>query len=346
MHAVDRTLSIGDRASELMRAYATSASPRAYELWYTYVTGLKPALNETVKRLVTLQDKLSGDDIDRIYETHLSHDRLGSQADRAGAGLVVEMDQVMGLIEAAVGSTEQYGASLEAITGDLAGPMERNRLRGVVESLVEATREVADSNRLLENRLKESRGEIESLRRMLDEVRQESLTDPLTGIANRKHFEATLATSVARAHAHGAPLTLVVIDIDEFKRFNDTYGHLTGDQVLRLVGAAMREHVDAACTLARFGGEEFGMILPGIGRAAALDCAEKIRRNVMNRELLKRSTGESLGRVTVSLGIAVLAADDTATSFLERADMAMYRAKRAGRNRTAVDDDPEVSDAA
>ncbi|MDB5590660.1 GGDEF domain-containing protein [Enterovirga sp.] len=346
MHAVDRTLSIGERATDLMRAYSHCASPRAYELWYTYVTGLKPALNDAVKSLLGLQDKLGAAEIDRIYEEHLSEGRVALQALRAGSELVLEMDEVMSQIDAAAGSTAQFGASLEALSGSLAGPLEGGRLRGVIESLVEATREVADSNRSLEARLKDSRGEIDSLRKLLDDVRQESLTDALTGLFNRKHFEVTLTASVAAARADGSALTLVVIDIDEFKRFNDLYGHLTGDQVLRLVGAAMREHVDPTCTLARFGGEEFGMVLPGIGRDHAYGCAEKIRLNVMARELLKRATGESLGRITVSLGIAVLSPGETATSFLDRADRAMYRAKRSGRNRTVVDEDPAIPEAA
>ena len=309
------------------------------------MTGLKPHLNEAIKRLVTLQDKLTQDDIDRFYAAYFSNDRLVAQTERAGSGLAVEMDEVMGLIEAAVGTTARYGESLEAISGEIAAPIGRNRLHDVVGSLVEATRVAAESNKLLETRLKDSRGEIDGLRRMLEEVRQESLTDPLTGISNRKHFETTLTESVARAQAERAPLTLIVIDIDEFKRFNDHYGHLTGDQVLRLVSAAMRENMAPESTLARFGGEEFGMILPRTERQAAFECAEKIRLNVMGRELLKRSTGESLGRVTVSLGIAVLTPSDTTMSLpgTRRLVHVQGEADRAESN--VVDDGVAMSEA-
>ena len=341
MHAVDRTLSIGERASELMRAYARTASPRCYELWYTYVTGIRPTLNDAVKRLIGTQERLSGDDIDTLYESFLANDRLATQADRSSSGMLMEMQQVLGLIESSLGSTAKYGASLEAIRGDLSSPVETGQMRNVVETLISATREVASSNTNLEHRLIESRGEIEALRHMLDEVRMESLTDTLTGIANRKHFESALTSSVATALADSLPLSLIVIDIDEFKRFNDVYGHLTGDQVLRLVAVAMRENVDAKSTLARFGGEEFAVILPRTDMAIAYASAEKIRRNVLARELLKRSTGESLGKVTISLGVAALRPGDTATSLLERADLCMYRAKRAGRNRTVTDAEPE-----
>ncbi|MDQ4134617.1 MAG: GGDEF domain-containing protein, partial [Pseudomonadota bacterium] len=164
-----------------------------------------------------------------------------------------------------------------------------------------------------------------------------SLTDPLTGISNRKHFEEMLIKAIEHAGAHKLPLALILIDIDHFKRFNDTYGHLTGDQVLRLVGVTMRERVRSKATLARFGGEEFGVILPETSLESARSTAEQIRENVMSRELVKRSTGESLGKVTVSLGIASFRKGDTAISLLERADQCMYMAKRAGRNRTVTD---------
>lgn len=343
MNSVDRTFSIGERAVDLMRSYSRSATPRSYEVWFTYVTGLKPQLNDALKRLVALRDKLTEDEIDSLHETYLQTEKLAAQANRVGTGMVVEIEQVMGIVDLALGSTARYGESLQAISDDLSRPVERNGLRDILESLVIATRDVASTNRCLETRLKDSRTEIENLRQALEAVRLETLIDPLTQLANRKHFESTLMTLVESARADLAPLSLIVIDIDNFKRFNDVYGHLTGDQVLRLVGAAMRENVDDGATLARFGGEEFGIILPCATTNDAFTCAEKIRQNVMGRELLKRSTGESLGRVTISIGIAGLTARDSATSLLERADLCMYAAKQMGRNRTVTDHDaPEA----
>lgn len=340
----DRTFAIADRASELMRAYCRSASPRSYALWYTYVTGLKPQLNEAAKRLIGTQQTLSAEDVDALYDAHLSDDHLVRQADKTGTGLLLGIEQVLGLIEAAAGQTAQYGASLEAISGNLTETVERSSLRSIVEALVATTREVAANNALLETRLKSAKTDVETLHGLLDEARTESRIDALTGISNRKHFEATLATEVAASHQHGHALTLIVIDIDEFKRFNDVYGHLTGDQVLRLVAGAMRDNVPPSATLARFGGEEFSIILPRTELSVAVAYAETIRRNVLRRELRKRSTGDSLGRVTISLGVAALRASETPTSLLERTDLCMYRAKRTGRNRTmtdeAMDEDP------
>ncbi len=139
------------------------------------------------------------------------------------------------------------------------------------------------------------------------------------------------------AAGRGGFLSVIVVDIDYFKRFNDQYGHLTGDQVLRLVAVVMRESVSGNAILSRFGGEEFGVILPGTDRAEAVRIAETIRTSMIGRELVKRSTGESLGKVTVSLGVAAHRTGDTPASLLERADLCMFTAKRAGRNRVADD---------
>ncbi|NNM71799.1 GGDEF domain-containing protein [Enterovirga sp. DB1703] len=333
-----------------MRAYSDTASPHSYEIWFTYVAGAKPFLNDAVKNALKSGEKLTEEQIEALYDAHLSTVRLGVQAERAGTGMLSEIEQVVAMIDDALGSTTRYGASLQAISEDLAAPQERSGLRDILEALVAATREVAANNRSLEMRLRDSRGEIEALREALERVRVETLTDPLTGISNRKHFEEMLISATISARANESPLSLVVIDIDHFKRFNDTYGHLTGDQVLRLVSTAMGEQVQGQATLARFGGEEFAMILPGLSREQAFEVAEKVRRNVEARELMKRSTGESLGRITVSLGVAVLRRHETATSLLDRADTCMYRAKGSGRNRTVTDLDPAeaaaLSDAA
>ena len=336
---IERTFLIAERALELMKAYGSSAAPRSYEVWYTYVSGSKPLMNDAVKRISSERGALSEAEIDALYDAHLCTQRYAAEAERTSGSVIGEIDQVMGMIELALGSMAKYGQSLEALSNDFAGPIDRAKVREVIGSLVVATREVATTNQTLDARLKETRGEMESLRETLEAVRIESLTDPLTGVSNRKHFEETLARALERAGSERSCLALIVIDIDYFKRFKDTYGHLTGDQVLKLVGMTMREIVKVNSTLARFGGEEFAVILPGQTLEAAQAIAEDLRKGVMSRELVKRSTGESLGKVTISTGVAALRQGDSAVSLLERADQCMYLAKRMGRNRTMTDRD-------
>src|SRR5262249_41636180 len=156
----------------------------------------------------------------------------------------------------------------------------------------------------LEARLKTSKQEIAQLQQNLETVRTESLTDPLTTLANRKYFDEALASSLADSLVVKEPMSLMLTDIDHFKKFNDTYGHLTGDQVLRLVAMTAKQNVKGQDIAARYGGEEFAIVLPRTALRDAITVAEQIRKAVMGKELMKRSTGEHLGRVTISIGVA------------------------------------------
>ncbi|MDQ0444033.1 diguanylate cyclase [Methylobacterium persicinum] len=320
-----------------MRDYGPSATPRAYAVWYAYVSAEVPLLNDAVKRLTAEKGQLNEFDIDQLYESYLDSNRHAADAGIVSETVLAELAQVSEILDLSLGSTQQYGESLSSLSHDLAqAQLSRVRLAEMVASLAAATRKVVADNRTLEARIRESRSEVELLREKLEATRTESLTDPLSGLSNRKHFEEMMRTAVMEV-SRGGTLSVVVVDIDYFKRFNDQYGHLTGDQVLRLVAVVMRESVQPNARLARFGGEEFGIILPGANRLDAIQIAETIRVNMIGRELVKRSSGESLGKVTVSLGVAEHRSGDTPASLLERADLCMFAAKRAGRNRVMDD---------
>ncbi len=184
------------------------------------------------------------------------------------------------------------------------------------------------------------------LQQNLDAVRNESLTDPLTSLANRKSFDEAFAAAIESARERNEPICLMLTDVDHFKKFNDTYGHLTGDQVLRLVAIAAKQNVKGQDIAARYGGEEFAIVLPNTPLRAGIAVADQIRRAVMSKELMKRSTGEHLGRVTISIGVASLRPTDTAATLIERADTCLYAAKRHGRNRVISEADPEISTSA
>jgi diguanylate cyclase len=216
-------------------------------------------------------------------------------------------------------------------------------LRTIVESLVLTTNEMQQTNNSLEQRLTASKNEISQLQVNLETVRTESLTDPMTGLANRKYFDESLDKAIVDATTGGEPLSLLMVDIDHFKTFNDTYGHLTGDQVLRLVASSLKQNVKGQDVAARYGGEEFAVVLPATLLRSALTVADHIRRAAMSKELMKRSTGQYLGRITVSVGVATLHMGDTAQTLIERADACLYAAKRNGRNRVICETDPELA---
>jgi len=161
-----------------------------------------------------------------------------------------------------------------------------------------------------------------------------SITDSLTGLYNRSHLMETLAAEVARSRRHYRPFTLLIMDIDHFKSYNDTYGHLAGDEVLRRTGLLLKESIRNCDYAARYGGEEFIVILPETGPEDGVETAERIRNQIAEKEM--GSDGTPL-RVTVSVGVASFPKDgDDPHSLMKRADVALYEAKRRGRNRVVL----------
>ena len=338
----ERTIAFAEIALGQIRALKQAATPRNFELWYHYATGYNPSLNQLINETLTRAGTLGDAEIDEIYDTYLSPTRLTDRIDNVNQQVMGEMDQMMTAINAAVGSSSTYSASLADASQQLVRADSAEGLRAIVETLVQNTRVMRETNQALEARLNASRQEISLLQENLEAVRTESLTDPLTSLANRKYFDTALTNAINDAAEKGAPLSLMMTDIDHFKNFNDSYGHLTGDQVLRLVALALKHNVKGQDIAARYGGEEFAVVLPSTVLRSAITVADHIRRAVMTKELMKRSTGEQLGRITVSVGVAALRPGDTMATLIERADACLYAAKRTGRNRVICETDPEM----
>ncbi len=169
-------------------------------------------------------------------------------------------------------------------------------------------------------------------------MRMEVLTDPLTGVANRKCFDLRLSEGIADCKENGSDLSLMMLDIDFFKKFNDTYGHQLGDEVLKLVARTFVDSIKGQDTAARYGGEEFAIILPRTKLANAATLADQIRKTMADKVIVNRRTGDKLGAVTLSVGVASYRAGELPSSLIQRADDALYAAKRSGRNRVVSED--------
>ena len=332
MNRYERAQALAKTAIGLMAERSVAPTPENFELFYAYAAGDNPSVSRIMGDMIAGRRAFTPTVLDDLRKRFFAKARLEDAMDNLGQGVSDTLDSVLGKLAEAGQNTVDYSRTLSEASGELGGDQSPAALRKLVNSLRTATRSMEERTKSLESELQTSSREVTELKRKLDDVRKESLTDPLTGISNRKAFDAELARAVQSAQDHAEPLSLLMCDIDHFKQFNDTWGHQTGDQVLRLVANCLSENVKGRDTAARYGGEEFAVIVRGAPLDHAVTLANQIREAVQSKKLVKKSTGDILGTITISVGAAEFGPVEAPASLIQRADACLYAAKSAGRN--------------
>jgi diguanylate cyclase len=331
---------IAQETLELMRLHAVPATSANYEVWLAYRLARNSQLRDEIDRRIGAGESFSEDFNADVFERFFSGSRTSAQIVLAGERIARDLSEVVAFLKSAEEKNETYGRKLEHAATDLNRDVAPDQIRHIVSSLAAATLDMAKHNQHLTEQLGRSTREIDTLRTTLESVRVESLTDSLTGLSNRRMFDETLRMRVNEARALRSDLCLLMCDIDHFKRFNDTWGHHTGDQILRFLASALQSYARPDHLIARYGGEEFAMIMPRADLKMAAQIADALRSAIQGKRLRRRSTNEDLGQVTVSVGVARLQTGDTAQGLVERADACLYASKRNGRNQVTTDATP------
>ena len=324
-----------------MSEHNVPASPQNYEIWFTYVSGRNQKLNQTFEVLLSNKREFTADVSDEIYQQYFENSSAKMTNDMIDVSerLKSELDGLIQGVETSLSNTSAYGDTLQTTSGELSESQDQSSVKLYIEKIVSATRQMELHNQALESRLQESAKEVNTLRHNIEEIRHESLTDQLTSIANRKAFDNILRDAAVESMETGEDLCLLFSDIDRFKKFNDKWGHQTGDNVLRLVAKSLSANVKGRDTAARYGGEEFAVILPQTALPDAIKLADQIRKTVQSKELKKRSTNENLGTITISIGVTQFRPGETLNEFVHRADACLYAAKDNGRNCVIAESD-------
>lgn len=226
--------------------------------------------------------------------------------------------------------TVQYGNELEQHVVDLKSVARTGEL---VSHLAELARAMLDRTKKAEHDMRRSEEEVRSLRRNLARARRDAEIDYLTGLPNRRAFEALLSQQYQEARSEAEPLCIAFCDIDEFKKINDAHGHDAGDRVIKVIAETLARISDDKCHVARHGGEEFVMLFRGLTLKQAVEKLDHARANLAERKLVNRKTDTPFGKVTFSGGVADVFGYANIRDALRAADSALYSAKNKGRNR-------------
>lgn len=335
----DRAMRYGESAMGLLKRGSVPPFPQYYELLYTYVTGVNATLNRRLNELFSSGKAFNDDTIEDLCAEFMGSHQREDRLNIVSKEIATSIDAVYDAIDNANANANAYSGLLQSATGDLESDLDNNALKTLTTNLLSETRKMQTANSTLEDMLSTARTDISALQREIEEVRRESMLDALTKIYNRKSFDLGINQAVTHADNRGEPLSLLLMDIDHFKVFNDDFGHQVGDQVLRFVATTLNATIGDDNMAARYGGEEFAAILPGTNLLNATIVAESVRKAVQAKKLLKRSTNEKLGRVTVSIGISTYRGTaDTVSTLIERADKCLYGAKHCGRNNVMNED--------
>ena len=325
---------LADTALAEMIKFGVPATPPNYCVWYNYVSRAIAGLTRDIDERIALQKGFGWQVNQELFERYFGTDVESAAIRKTGSALNSTVGKVLLRLDAAGQDAAAFGETLVQVHGSLktVPVVEGSKVQQVVHRLSGATNDMVMRNRDLETELRKSTDEITTLQDRLEQARREAFTDALTGIGNRRCFDLALIEHGERAANGELELCLLLLDIDHFKKFNDSFGHRIGDQVLKVVGGQMKQLSRGTDIAARYGGEEFALLLVGAPIDIAMRRANQLREALASQYLRNKATGDLYGQVTVSIGVAKYRMTDNVESFIGRADAALYQAKSAGRN--------------
>ncbi len=333
------------KALEALQNDGLPPTPENYTVYYNYHAGSNPALNVALDTLHHETQTITEDQLHDLFEKHLGMEAEQKFLSQVKAEIDAELKRAMSVIADAAAESGIFDENLSSFSSKLSPTTPVEQIREAVAKVAQETQAMIKQNAELKTELAQTNQQLDELSVNLDRAHRESQIDPLTEIGNRKFFDRELARTMNEARENNQALSLLIVDIDHFKKFNDVHGHLVGDQVLRLVARTLVENLKGRDVIARYGGEEFVILLPFTRPQDAERVGNQLCLNLATKRVKRRISNEVLGGVTISIGATGYIKDESSDNFIARADGALYKAKQSGRNRVVceVGETPETA---
>ncbi|XOV84514.1 MAG: GGDEF domain-containing protein [bacterium] len=329
---LDESVQVLKRVLPLMSQQRVPTIPQNYAVWYDYVTQRNEELAEELEQIIDRGKGFDPAACRTIYEKYFISE-LQSEVDGIQGAVREAVESVLAELGGLGEDINHFSEVLDNCGVSLQQDPTKEDLNRLVVELVRETARTRNRSKEVEGSLHNMASELTELRAQVDRLSKDSRTDALTRVANRRAFDESLKKMVKEVGETGSPLCLILCDIDHFKAFNDSHGHLVGDQVLRFVAQEMEQCVKGRDMLARYGGEEFAILLPNTPLDGAMMLADSIR-SIVEAQRIKNDKGEVIDKVTISMGVAKYVVGEDSADFVERADACLYASKANGRNRT------------
>lgn len=327
---VDRRRALFNDIGSFLFAHDLDITPVNFGLALDYLTGNDHNIEKAVRAILSERGQLTNGLVEQIVAKTNSSDMTAENLHQMLASVEENLDRFSALAQESHSSAADYGDALQAKVDDFDSRAAPEQLVG---ALIGLTRSMVEKSRQIEGEMRESQKKTRQLQQSLENARKAAEQDHLTGLPNRRAFEARLREEVQQAKDNGETLSVAFCDIDHFKRINDTHGHDTGDRVLKFVASLLAKISDEKCHVARHGGEEFVMLFRGKSVAEVCEIVDGTREDLAARNLVDRNSGERMAQVSFSGGVADVFAYNDPREALKAADRALYLAKEHGRNR-------------
>lgn len=325
-------------ALPMMSKNKVPITPQNYDVWYQYVSGGNGELKEKIDTIIGAREPFTEEINEMLYQRYCSDINEGA-VKRLQEDLKKILNTALAEFVSMAGKAEKYNNTLTDSVAKLSDDLSAEMIKFVLDEILGETKTISDYTMEVQRKLRETTTELEAMQKELERAKVEASTDFLTCVANRKAFIEKLKLLARDAVREDKSLSLLILDIDHFKKFNDEHGHLVGDEVLKFVAKIIKEYVRGRDFIARYGGEEFVVLLPFTQLDGAKILAENIRLFFDQSNLKIGNKSKALGRITISIGVSCYRHGEALPDFIERADKALYHAKETGRNQVAVETD-------